>query len=381
MTLRVALLDGCIAHYRVPFLAALRAQLSALAVVASSIPAELRPALASADIDTMELRQAWLPRTWRHPAGFSQPEPLEIPTRINRTLTKIRPDVVVTGDMGLRSAAAARYCGSKRVPLVIWARLSEHSERGRSRAQRALRPRIARTAARIIVNGASGKSYVESLGVPADRVRVIPQALSPAAVASVDAVAHPMRPVRLVAVGRVVAGKGIHHLLRVWSGLGSTDWHLTVVGEGEDRQELERFAAAGSLPVVFVGECTPAQVASHLANADFLVHPSLSDEWGQVIAEALASGLPVLGSVYAQAVNELVRDGLNGWSFRPDHDADIARVLDCARRTDAPAWERMSDAARLSACGLQPATVATLFATVLQQANNGPTTARSSAQP
>ena len=49
-----------------------------------------------------------------------------------------------------------------------------------------------------------------------------------------------------------------------------------------------------------------------------LVFPTLADEWGLVVNEALAAGVPVLGSLYSQAVEELVRDGENGWTFRPD---------------------------------------------------------------
>lgn len=50
-----------------------------------------------------------------------------------------------------------------------------------------------------------------------------------------------------------------------------------------------------------------------------------------VINEAMACGLPVLGSVYSQAVEELVTNDVNGWTFAPDRpeevDAAIARAM------------------------------------------------------
>jgi glycosyltransferase involved in cell wall biosynthesis len=61
---------------------------------------------------------------------------------------------------------------------------------------------------------------------------------------------------------------------------------------------------------------------------DVLVFPTLSDEWGLVVNEALACGVPVLGSTYSQAVMELVHDGINGWVFEPDSDNSTTAALD-----------------------------------------------------
>ena len=63
--------------------------------------------------------------------------------------------------------------------------------------------------------------------------------------------------------------------------------------------------------------------------------PSLADEWGLVPIEAMASGLPVLGSVLAQSVEAEVTEGRNGWIFDP-HDSKsmddaIGRALSCSR--------------------------------------------------
>jgi len=59
-----------------------------------------------------------------------------------------------------------------------------------------------------------------------------------------------------------------------------------------------------------------------------LVFPALAGDWGLVVNEAMAAGLPVLGSVYDQAVEELVVGGENGWTFRPDRPGEVYSKLD-----------------------------------------------------
>jgi glycosyltransferase involved in cell wall biosynthesis len=54
----------------------------------------------------------------------------------------------------------------------------------------------------------------------------------------------------------------------------------------------------------------------------------MADEWGLVVNEALAAGVPVLGSAYAQAVEELVEEGRTGWIFRPDHEDELYAALE-----------------------------------------------------
>ena len=75
------------------------------------------------------------------------------------------------------------------------------------------------------------------------------------------------------------------------------------------------YAAHDSLPTIY-------------GSAGALVLPSLFDEWGLVVNEAMASGLPVLGSRYSQAVEEMVTDGRTGWCFDPLRPATVADALD-----------------------------------------------------
>jgi glycosyltransferase involved in cell wall biosynthesis len=68
----------------------------------------------------------------------------------------------------------------------------------------------------------------------------------------------------------------------------------------------------------------------------------------------MAAGLPVLGSIYSQAVEELVEDGVSGWVFRPDEPEEVDAVLDRVLRLGAPDLARMGTAAREAVRFLTP---------------------------
>ena len=91
--------------------------------------------------------------------------------------------------------------------------------------------------------------------------------------------------------------------------------------------------------------------------AGALVLPTLADEWGLVVNEALAAGLPVLGSLYSQAVQDMVEDGRNGWTYFIDHRDEVLRKLDLFLGTSEEDLNRMREAARATALELTPGVV------------------------
>jgi hypothetical protein len=84
------------------------------------------------------------------------------------------------------------------------------------------------------------------------------------------------------------------------------------------------------------------------------VLPTLADEWGIVVNEAMAAGLPVLGSIQAQAVEELVEDGHNGWRFDADSADSALAALSRALATTPEALEAMREAAQRTVAAITP---------------------------
>ena len=114
-----------------------------------------------------------------------------------------------------------------------------------------------------------------------------------------------------------------------------------------------------------------AQLADCYATAGILAFPTLSDEWGLVTNEAMAAGLPVLGSVYSQAVDELCVEGQTGWRFRTDVSEEMDIAIDRALSTPVDELDRMQRAGREAVSQLTPPHIAERFLSTIRAAAAG----------
>lgn len=120
---------------------------------------------------------------------------------------------------------------------------------------------------------------------------------------------------RLVTVARLSAAKGLPLLIQAAQVLAqrNTKFHLTIIGEGSLREELEASVSREGLSdfISFAGACDAEQIRSHLLKARALVVPSFAEGLPVVIMEALAIGRPVIATAIA-GIPELV-DEECGW--------------------------------------------------------------------
>jgi glycosyltransferase involved in cell wall biosynthesis len=121
------------------------------------------------------------------------------------------------------------------------------------------------------------------------------------------------------AVCRLEPRKGIDTLLRAFSAALAVrpESRLLIVGEGPERAALEATVRAGRLEaaVRFTGE--RRDVADCLAAMDVFAAPSRTEGLGLALIEAMAAGLPVLGSRVG-GIPEVVEDGRCGWLLPVD---------------------------------------------------------------
>jgi glycosyltransferase involved in cell wall biosynthesis len=113
----------------------------------------------------------------------------------------------------------------------------------------------------------------------------------------------------LLMVGRIAKEKNVELGLRAFEGARAIrpETRMVVVGDGPARRRLE----AAHPEVRFVGVQRGAELAAHYASSDVFLFPSLSDTFGNVVMEALASALPVVSFAVAAAA-EHVDDGVSG---------------------------------------------------------------------
>jgi glycosyltransferase involved in cell wall biosynthesis len=91
---------------------------------------------------------------------------------------------------------------------------------------------------------------------------------------------------------------------------------LVFVGDGPLRSEMERFVADKQLRnVYFLGFRNQQEMPTCYALADLLVLPSSQEPWGLVLNEGMCNGLPIIASDRVGAVADLIREGVNGYTY------------------------------------------------------------------
>jgi glycogen(starch) synthase len=135
-------------------------------------------------------------------------------------------------------------------------------------------------------------------------------------------------PIRCLAVARLVERKGLGELIRAFALLPRGQFELEIVGEGPDGRALRRLATALGVAkeIRFIGPLDRAAVAERYRAADLFTLPSSAEAFGNVFAEALASGLPIVGSTVG-GIPELVEHGVNGLLIDPGQPLALARAI------------------------------------------------------
>jgi glycosyltransferase involved in cell wall biosynthesis len=130
-------------------------------------------------------------------------------------------------------------------------------------------------------------------------------------------------------VGRLVAEKGIDWLLESWRSASLPEYaRLVFVGEGPKESTI-RSAASADARIRLIGSVPFEQVPTVMASLDALVLPSLTtrswcEQYGRVITEAMASGVPVIASD-SGAIPEVVGDA--GILVREGSTSELATML------------------------------------------------------
>ncbi len=188
------------------------------------------------------------------------------------------------------------------------------------------------------------------LGVAADRVRVIPNAID---VDACDRLGGPHAGSRLraahgiaagevvlLSVGRLEANKGFHVLAdalsRLDRGAQGNDafaapcpaWRWVLVGEGPHRASIERAIEARGLRqrVLLTGRVSEADLHAWYEAATLFVHPTLYEGSSLVTLEAMAHRRAVVATI-AGGLPDKVQPGVSGWLVPPDDAGALAAAI------------------------------------------------------
>lgn len=288
-------------------------------------------------------------------------------------LDRLQPDVVCIPGWGdATSRHAINWCRKKRKRKILMSE-SKKDDAPRSRFRELLKSYLyVRGFDAALVGGAIHKDYIVSLGLPKERVfegydavdneyfidatnkvRTVPH------VARNEVCIIPRSPYFL-SMNRFIGRKNIQRLIDAYvqylKKCAGEPWHLVIAGSGELETMIESSIEAYKInALVHVPGFIPYQHLGHwygLAGA--FIHPAYQEQWGLVINEACASGLPILSSDTVGARYDLVREGVNGFLFDPLDTENITSTLLSMHNLDSFALKSMGEASRRLVASLSP---------------------------
>lgn len=131
-------------------------------------------------------------------------------------------------------------------------------------------------------------------------------------------------------IGRFSKEKNFFCLLEVFKQLveENNKWGLILVGSGPQKEEIVNYIQRHKIKNVFMmGFKQKDEVPKFLAVSDVLILPSISEPWGLVVNEAMAAGLPVLVSRKCGCYPDLIKEGINGFSFDPYDEFALSDLM------------------------------------------------------
>lgn len=189
---------------------------------------------------------------------------------------------------------------------------------------------LRRAAAVIVPSGHIGR-LVQGWGLAADRVQIVYNAVPRSPLAQADRAALraelglPLEAPLLVTVGRLTPVKGVDVAIRALEHL--PDAVLIVVGEGEQRAELEALAAPWGERVRFVGQQPNDRALRFVRAADIFVLSSYTEGLSHVLLEALSVGTPAVATAVG-GNPEVLADGVNGLLVPPGDPRALAAAIE-----------------------------------------------------
>ncbi|HLD46459.1 MAG TPA: glycosyltransferase family 4 protein [Desulfobaccales bacterium] len=270
----------------------------------------------------------------------SQPSQMR---RMWQALASLNPDLLaISGYDRLAMLTALAWAKKNRKSAILMSD-SKADDQPRQRWREWLKSQIVRRFDAALVAGTPQKDYATSLGIPAKRVFLGYDVVNNshyalgAAAARRQAQTYRQKSQKLnlptpyfLTVARFIEKKNLFRLVeayRQYRKRYSDPWDLVICGSGPQARELQAAAAEVS-GIHFPGfkQLDELPIYYGLASA-FILASSHFEQWGLVVNEAMAAGLPVLVSRACGCAPDLVREGVNGFTFDPYDVGGLAGLM------------------------------------------------------
>jgi glycosyltransferase involved in cell wall biosynthesis len=194
----------------------------------------------------------------------------------------------------------------------------------------------------IVASHFTKRTFVE-VGHDPDRILVVPYGVE----LKRDGPTRPGvgRPFRIIYVGQITPGKGVHYLVQAFEELALPDAELLLVGSAGPgmRPFVERWVKTNP-NIRAIGSVPHIELSNYYKRSSMFVLPSLSDSFPLVVGEAMASGLPVVVTENTGSI-EMVREGIDGFVV-PIRDVESLKRRIMLLYEDEERRREMGDSAR-----------------------------------
>jgi 1,2-diacylglycerol 3-alpha-glucosyltransferase len=255
--------------------------------------------------------------------------------RLFAVLNRVNPSVLAIAGYALPAMLAAKaWATIHHKPTVLFS-ASKEDDASREQWKESVKGWLVNQYDAALVGGAPQKRYLEKLGMPSDHIFLGYNVVGNDAFApeNIRGLPRPISRPYFMAVNRFVPRKNLLALISAYAAYRqkaiAQPWDLVLCGEGSLRPQLEeKIREYGLEDVVHLpGFLQQNELLPYLAHAGCFVHPSLQEQWGLVVNEAMAAGLPVIVSNCCGCYEDLVIEGVNGFGFDPEDTAALTHCL------------------------------------------------------
>lgn len=281
-----------------------------------------------------------------------QPSSTMAANRLPACLERLRPDVLVVPGWGYpNSRTALKWAKKNRLPTILMSE-SKWNDEPRKWWKETLKSLIyVRQFKSALVGGQLHHDYLLKLGFskPAislgydvvDNAHFTQKALQAREDSTVTRRQQPDIPLcpYFIAVTRFIPRKNVLRLIDAYADYRSLGlsaqaepsqlWDLVICGSGIEADKIRAKITYHHLEssIHLPGFKSYQEIPQWFGLANAFIHPALSEQWGLVVNEALASGLPAIVSNRCGCFPELIREGVNGFGFDPEDQAQLTQLM------------------------------------------------------